>query len=116
MSRSLRIVHETSYTYLEGLSHAVLQVRLSPKSSEGQQIENWQCEIEGGKKEFSFMDHNGNLVFLVTSSPDTTEIKVISIGSVKILDQNGIAGYAQSLAPEWLYKNQTSLTALRAVK
>ena len=54
MSRSLRIVHETSYTYPEGLSHAVLQVRLSPKSSEGQKIENWQCEIEGGKKEFSF--------------------------------------------------------------
>ena len=112
MSRSLRIVHETSYTYPEGLSHAVLQVRLSPKSSEGQQIENWQCQIEGGKKEASFLDHNGNIVFLVTSSPDTTEIKVISMGSVKIFDQNGIASYAQSLVPNWLFKNQTSLTEL----
>ena len=112
MRRALRIEHETSYTYPEGLSHAVLQVRLSPKNSEGQQIENWQCEIEGGKKEFAFTDHNGNLVFLVTSSPDTTEIKVICMGSVKIFDQNGIAGYAKCLAPEWLYKNQTSLTEL----
>ena len=54
MSRALRIVHETSYTYPEGLSRAVLQVRMSPKSSAAQKIENWKSEIEGGKKEFSF--------------------------------------------------------------
>ena len=112
MIRVLRIEHETSYTYPAGLSNAVLQVRLSPKSSEGQQIENWQCVIVGGKKEFSFTDHNGNLVFLVTSLPGTKEIKIISMGVVKVFDQNGIAGCAQSPAPEWFYKNQTSLTDL----
>ena len=112
MNRALRIEHQTSYRYATKLTYAVLQVRLFPQSAKGHQIENWQCEILGGKKELSFKDHNGNLVWLVTSFPGTTEIIINTISKVKVFDLNGVSGREKDSIPLWIYKNQTLLTDL----
>ena len=112
MNRALSINHLTSYKYAAKLTYAVLQLRLYPCCTKGHRIENWHCEIFGGKKELSFKDHNGNNVLLVTSFPNTTEILINTFGLVKVFDQNGVSGREKGSTPLWIYKNQTPLTDL----
>ena len=112
MTKKLKIEHQTSYFYRAELAYAVLQLRLSPVSTIGQVIENWQYYIQGGKEEFAFTDQNGNLVKLITSDPDTEAIEIKATGNVKVLDTNGVTGQIACSTPTWLFKNQTHLTDL----
>lgn len=112
MTKTLKIEHQTSYSYRAELAYAVLQLRLSPVSTIGQVIEDWQCYIQGGKEEFAFTDQNGNLVKLITSDADTEAIEIKATGKVKVLDTNGVTGQIACSTPTWLFKNQTHLTDL----
>lgn len=112
MTKTLKIEHQTSYSYGIGLAYAVLQLRLSPVSTVGQLIEDWQYHIQGGKEEFTFTDQNGNLVKLITSDPNTNAIEIKVTGTVKVIDTNGVVGEITCSTPTWLFKNQTHLTDL----
>ena len=112
MTKTLKIEHQTSYSYGAELAYAVLQLRLTPVKIMGQVIEDWQCHIHGGKEEFNFTDQNGNIVKLITSEPDTNVIEIKASGTVKVNDTNGVAGEIACSTPTWLFKNQTPLTDL----
>ena len=112
MTKTIKIEHQTSYSYGAELAYAVLQLRLSPVSTMGQVLQDWQCYIQGGKEEFTFTDQNGNLVKLITSDPDINAIEIKATGTVEVLETDGVAGEIACSTPTWFLKNQTRLTDL----
>ena len=56
------IDHRTDYVYDEPVSHALQQLRLTPKSRAGQEVVRWAITIDGGRVELEFDDQHNNRV------------------------------------------------------
>ncbi|WP_068109489.1 transglutaminase family protein [Tropicimonas marinistellae] len=106
----LSIQHRTTYTYTEPVSFALQQLRLMPKQGVGQNVLTWQAQVDGGKKELEFDDHNANRVMLMSFSGDGHEIVVSCQGEVETSDTNGVVGRHSGFAPLWYFRRQTPLT------
>ncbi|MEM9331392.1 MAG: transglutaminase family protein [Pseudomonadota bacterium] len=106
----LDITHSTTYAYDEPVEYALQQVRLSPKSRENQQVEEWHIDISGGKKELEFEDQHNNKVLLISLLPDCQEVNIEAHGTVLTSDSAGIIGRHGGYAALWYFKRTTSLT------
>ncbi len=106
----LKISHTTSYRYAEPVPYGLLQLRLTPKSRAGQQVIDWQIEIEGGHRELEFDDHNNNRVNLISLEPGGRALVITSHGEVETTDNAGVIGRAGGFTPDWLFTRPTPLT------
>jgi transglutaminase-like putative cysteine protease len=106
----LKIHHASRYRYTSPLSYGLLQIRQVPKSRAGHQVVNWALNIEGGRVEAEFEDHNGNAVQLVSVVAGAEELAVISDGEVDVEDKAGVVGVQRGFAPLWLFRRATALT------
>jgi len=106
----LTISHTTRYRYDRPASHALQQVRLTPKSRAGQTVVAWQTEVTGGHKQLAYDDQHNNHVELVTFDPDATEIVIASHGEVDSTNGTGIVGPHGGYAPLWYFRRTTPLT------
>lgn len=106
----LTIAHTSTYKFDTPVHYGLQQLRLTPKSREGQTVLNWEIEVEGGKIETTFNDHHANRTTLISFDPDATEVKVHCKGDVEIEDQHGIVGKQKGYIPLWLFKRATDLT------
>lgn len=108
----LRISHETRYHYDEAVPFALQQLRLTPKSTHGQTVRDWQVEVEGGQVQLTYEDHHLNVVNLVSFDPGRHDIVVRCSGEVETADNAGIVGRHVGSTPLWLFKRSTSLTRI----
>ena len=99
----LTICHSTTYIYDSPDHYALQQVRLRPQSGPGQTVLSWDTRIEGGARQLSYEDHNGNHVDLVVIEQGAMEVRVISEGTVEVEDRAGVVGKTRGHAPLWLY-------------
>ena len=106
----LKIAHLTRYEFPQPVVYALQQLRLTPKSRSGQKILDWSIEIEGGKKELSFVDQYNNETFLVSVNTDATSLVVRAEGEVETEDKAGVVGIHGGHTPLWLYTCSTDLT------
>ncbi|GGL65114.1 transglutaminase family protein [Wenxinia marina] len=106
----LAIRHTTSYAYDGPVPYGLQQIRLTPKSGQGQTVHHWETVIEGGRVEVSFIDQNRNLVQLATFDEGTREMRVHSRGEVEVAETNGIVGAHGGFMPLWLFERSTPLT------
>lgn len=106
----ISISHETHYQYDAPVPYALQQLRLTPKTSIGQSIINWDIQVEGGDLQTTFTDHHNNKVDLIRFAPDITEIIVRCGGEVDTLDRAGVVGAHGGYAPLWLFQRETPLT------
>ncbi|MEM8649069.1 MAG: transglutaminase family protein [Pseudomonadota bacterium] len=106
----LSISHQTIYRYDQPVQYALQQVRLTPKTRQGQTILDWKIEVEGGKEELRFDDHHNNRVLLVSSDPESTQLVISASGTVETNDTSGITGRHGGYAPLWFFLRQTELT------
>ena len=106
----LKIAHETRYQFAEPVTYALQQLRLTPKSRRGQNVNFWNTSFEGGKEEVSFADHFNNHTQLISIEPGTSELVVRAEGEVETHDQAGIVGQHGGWSPIWIYKRKTPLT------
>lgn len=106
----LRISHETQYRYDEPVHFALQQLRMTPKSRHGQNVLNWQIEVEGGKVELDYEDQHLNLVNLVSVEPGLKQVTIRSSGQVETVDNAGILGPHVGDTPLWLFQRATPLT------
>ncbi|MEH6790683.1 transglutaminase family protein [Parasphingorhabdus sp.] len=107
----LKINHETRYVYDAPVQYGLQQVRLRPKERRGQEIRNWNLDIEGGKVELSFQDQHCNHVDLISIDRGRTEIAIRCTGEVENSDGSGIMGSHSGFAPLWYFKQATDLTS-----
>ena len=68
----LIIRHTTRYGFSQPVKHGLQRLRLTPKSSHGQQVVDWKMDFEGIQLEAEFDDHHGNRTTLVSAIPGTT--------------------------------------------
>jgi transglutaminase-like putative cysteine protease len=106
----LTITHSTRYQYDEPVHYSLLQVRLTPKTQQGQSVLRWQTTVEGGRKELEFDDQHDNRTVLVSVDSGATELSIHSQGDIETTSGNGIFGEHTSDTPLWYFERNTALT------
>lgn len=106
----LAIRHLTSYSFEKPVSHGLQRLRLRPKTTHGQIVENWEMEFEGVRFEAEHEDHHQNHTTLVSVEPGVTEVMVTCHGVVETADRSGVVGPHLGAVPLWALLNQTDLT------
>ena len=74
----INIKHVSKYEFSNNLTYGVQRLRLNPQNNKIQNIKTWNINIEGGIKQFEYLDHHQNICTFVTLSNDSKEI-VISV-------------------------------------
>lgn len=106
----LKISHRTHYSYALPVSYGLQELRLTPKSRASQQVHAWNIEVDGGKLELEFDDHNMNRVALISFDGDGHQIAITCTGEVETFDTDGITGKHAGFAPLWYFLRPTELT------
>ena len=110
----LNIVHTSRYQFDQPMRYGLQQLRLTPKSRPGQDVSQWTMNVQGGKIETEFTDHNANAVSLISFEQDATEIVVECRGEVLTENKFGVVGKQRSFMPLWLFQRSTDLTRATA--
>lgn len=106
----LLVKHSTTYTYDAAVAYGLQQIRLTPKSRDGQHIVNWNMVVEGGKKELQFTDQHNNQVDLISIAPGGEQIIIRCEGVVEVEQNSGVIGPHRGFMPLWGFRQPTPLT------
>ena len=106
----LSIRHTTRYRFKEEVRYGAQQLRLTPKTTQGQTIVDWHMDYEGAHEELSYDDQNFNTVTLVTVEEGAKEVVVNCNGTVDTHDHAGVIGQHSGHLPLWAFLGQTRLT------
>lgn len=106
----LKVAHTTRYEFSMPVSHGLQRLRLTPKSTAGQQVLNWTMRYDGASEEVSYDDHNHNRVTLVSVAPGVREVVVHCEGLVATADNHGVIGVHSGHMPLWSFLAQSPLT------
>ncbi|MCY4326341.1 MAG: transglutaminase family protein, partial [Rhodobacteraceae bacterium] len=72
----LTIEHSTTYEFEDTPDYGLQQVRLKPKDSPSQRVENWELSVTGGEFQAEFNDHYRNAVTLLSIDAHAESITV----------------------------------------
>lgn len=106
----LKIQHRTHYTYTQPVNYGLQQLRLTPKSRNGQSVLTWETRIDGGERQLEFDDQHMNHVMLISFKGEGHEIVITSEGEVETANTDGVIGKHSGFAPLWYFQRQTDLT------
>jgi len=115
----LAIRHVTHYEFTAPVKHGLQRLRLRPKTTNGQEVLDWEMTLDGATAELEYDDQHHNHVTLVTVDPGTTAVTITSTGTVQTADSAGIIGRHAGHLPLWHFRDQTDMTrpgpAMRAL-
>jgi transglutaminase-like putative cysteine protease len=106
----LKIEHQTTYAYDRPVPYGLQQLRLRPKSRDGQEVLFWTIDVRGGTREVCYEDEHANTVDLISFDAGQTEISITCSGEVEVTDNAGVVGRQKGFVPLWLYQRSTPLT------
>ncbi len=106
----LAIRHTTSYRFETPLLHAIQRLRLTPKSTQGQEIVAWDMQFENAAKQLEYEDQHRNTTTLIGLDPGAQEVTVTCCGVVDTHDHAGVIGQHAGHLPLWSFRGQTPLT------
>lgn len=106
----LAITHTTHYRFAQPVVHAIQRLRLTPKSTQGQEIVAWDMTFANAARQFEYEDQHRNLTTLIAMEPGTKEMTVTCAGIVDTHDHAGVIGRHAGHLPLWSFRGQTPLT------
>ncbi|MDE2595840.1 MAG: transglutaminase family protein [Sphingomonadales bacterium] len=106
----LSIRHTTHYLFDHPVAHGLQRLRLTPKSTHGQQVVAWNMALGGAKLEAEYDDQHHNRTTLISVEPGTREITIACTGTVDTADNAGVLGVHTGHMPMWAFIKQTPLT------
>lgn len=106
----LSINHRTSYEFSMPVARGLQRLRLTPKSTQGQSIGDWQMAYEGITLEAEYDDQHHNRTQLASVEPGVREVTITCTGIVDTSDQAGIIGSHTGHMPLWAFLEQSRLT------
>jgi transglutaminase-like putative cysteine protease len=106
----LAVRHTTRYRFERPIVHAIQRLRLTPKSTQGQEIVEWSMSFENAEKQFEYEDQHRNLTTLIAMTPGAREVTVTCAGMIDTHDHAGIIGRHAGHLPLWSFRGQTTLT------
>ena len=107
----LAIHHVTRYNFDEPVARGLQRLRLTPKSTSGQQVLGWRMNIVGGRQEAEYEDHNHNRTTLISLLAGTGELTIECSGVVETADHLGVIGRHSGYLPLWHFLDPTPATA-----
>ena len=107
----LAIRHTSRYTFDEPVVHALQRLRLTPKTTQGQDILEWDMTFENAERELEYEDQHHNTVTLVSVEQGARHVTVKCEGKVDTEDNAGVIGRHAGHLPLWSFLGQTRLTA-----
>mgnify|MGYP002777009536 FL=1 len=106
----LSVTHTTRYAFAAPVAHALQRLRLTPKSTQGQEVVDWSTEFENARPELEYEDQHHNRVTLVSVQPGATSVSVTCRGIVDTHDFSGVIGHHAGQLPLWSFLGQTRRT------
>ncbi|GGD65397.1 transglutaminase family protein [Croceicoccus mobilis] len=106
----LAVHHRTKYTFREPVVHALQRLHLTPKSTSGQTVVEWNMRYTGAHEELHYDDHNMNTTVLIAVDPGVHEVVIECEGIVDTADNAGVIGRHAGHLPRWHFLSQTKLT------
>ena len=106
----LAIRHTTHYRFARPVVHAIQRLRLTPKSTQGQEIIAWDMRFENAEKQFAYEDQHRNSTTLISMNPGAQEVTVTCSGTIDTHDFAGVIGRHAGHLPLWSFRGQTGLT------
>ena len=106
----LTITHTTRYSYETPVHYALQKIRLIPRDTPQQRINDWKVQITGGNREVIYHDQHGNVTELMQIDPGASEVSITASGRVETRDTAGILGKVYGSIPLWLYLQHSKLT------
>ncbi len=106
----LKVRHTSRYRFTEPVVHALQRLRLTPKSTQGQEILDWSMTYDGAEQELEYDDQHHNTTTLVAVRPGEQEVVITCEGMVDTHDHAGVIGRHAGHLPLWSFLGQTRLT------
>lgn len=106
----LAIRHVTQYRFESPVTHAIQRLRLTPKSTQGQEILSWRMEFVNAERQLEYEDQHRNPTTLIAMTPGEREVTVTCEGVVDTHDFAGIIGQHAGHLPLWSFRGHTPLT------
>ena len=101
----LNIEHQTHYAFSEMVQYTIQQLRLTPRTGDGQQVNHWQIKVNGQLT--AFEDAFGNLAHMLVIDQPHEELTITVCGEV----ETGVETTAPEQAlPLDIYLRDTPLT------
>ena len=106
----IRIDHETRYAYDRAARFIVQVLRLTPRSTEGQQVRDWRIETDVDAHLRRSEDAFGNIVHTLYTERPSNALMVRVTGEVATVDTGGVLrGSPERLSP-LVFLRDTALT------
>ena len=106
----IRIDHETRYSYARPARFIVQVLRLTPRSTEGQQVRDWRIETDVDAHLRRSEDAFGNIVHTLYTERPTPHLMVRVTGEIATVDTGGVLrGSPERLSP-LVFLRDTTLT------
>lgn len=106
----LAIRHTTTYHFEKPVVHAIQRLRLTPKSTQGQEIVAWEMAFENAAKQLEYEDQHRNTTTLIALDAGAEHVSVTCAGTVDTHDHSGVIGRHAGHLPLWSFRGQTPLT------
>ena len=106
----LAIRHTTTYQFERPVVHAIQRLRLTPKSTQGQEIMAWDMSFDTAVKQLEYEDQHRNTTTLIAIEAGAQELTVTCSGTVDTHDHAGVIGRHAGHLPLWSFRGQTPLT------
>ena len=104
------IAHKTSFEFDNAPGAVIQRLHLTPRDFPGQQVIEWQIDIDGGSLELETTDYHGNRVHLCRHHPLANSITITCRGLVEADDLGGIIGQHDGAVPLAQFLQPTSLS------
>lgn len=106
----IAIRHVTRYAFSQPVAHGLQRLRLTPKSTHGQQVHDWAVQLDGAVQQAAYEDQHHNHTLLISLEPGTTAVTATCTGTVETADNAGVTGLHTGHMPLWAFRRQTELT------
>jgi transglutaminase-like putative cysteine protease len=106
----LRIEHATTYAYDQAARSIMQTLRLTPRSSEAQQVRDWRVETDVDARLHRSEDAFGNVVHTLYTEQPTQTLTVQVFGEVETTDTAGILPPGQETLSPLVFLRDTTLT------
>jgi transglutaminase-like putative cysteine protease len=116
----LRITHEIAVRYERALSLAVREIRMAPRTYDGQYVVDWRIDVDHDCRVDRSFDAYGNVLHDFSVAGPLKTLVISAAGEVEVDDTAGVlAPTAREKVPVSLYLRETRLTepnaAIRAI-
>lgn len=106
----IQVSHVTTYLYPSDASHAVLALRLTPPSGNGQTVEAWRVDAPGLSALSAYVDAFGNTVHIASAPAGHDVLRIAASGIVTTTDTGGVVGVTGEAAPAEIFLRATEAT------